>query len=142
MNIIVDCDEFISPLHFDSFNEPLDILESDERLSVFIATAGHVDYMADQQSLSSPQSVFWEAARQDELSSCRSNVTLGPLMDLPEGHKAVNLGFVYALKQSQTAAPRYKALLVFKNHAFATDSTWEETCSPVVDKSALRIFFP
>ena len=103
MNIIVDCDEFISPLHFDSFNEPLDILESGERLSVFLAAAGHVDYSVpatDQQSLSSPQSVFWEAARREELTSCRSNVTWGPLMDLSEGHKAVNLGFVYALKNN------------------------------------------
>ena len=55
----------------------------------------------------------------------------------------MNLGFIYTFKPGNGAAfpPRYKARLVFKNHKFATDSTWEESFSPVVDKSTLRLFF-
>ena len=63
-------------------------------------------------------------------------------MHLPPGHKAVNAGFVYAIKGGDGNTPlRYKARLVFKNHKFATNSTGEESFSPVVDKTTLRLFF-
>ena len=35
VNIIIDCDEFIPPLHFDSFVELFDIFGSGELVSVF-----------------------------------------------------------------------------------------------------------
>ena len=62
-------------------------------------------------------------------------------MQLPPGHKAVNLGFIYALKNSSDPKipARYKARIVFRNHKFATASTY--LFSPVVDKSTLRLFF-
>ena len=60
-----------------------------------------------------------------------------------EGHRAVNLGFVYALKHGagKDSPVRYKTRIVFKNHKFATSSTWEELFSPVVDKTTLQLFF-
>ena len=64
-------------------------------------------------------------------------------MLLPKGLKAVNLGFVYTLKHGagKDSPVRYKARIVFKNHKFATSSTWEESFSPVVDKTTIRLFF-
>ena len=64
-------------------------------------------------------------------------------MHLPPGHKAVNLGFIYALKPSANPKipPRFKARLVFRYHKFATTSTWEDSFSPVVAKTTLRLFF-
>ena len=57
------------------------------------------------------------------------------------GHRSVNLGFIYALKVNPKIPPRFKARLVFRNHKFATSSTWEDSFSPVVDKTTLRLFF-
>ena len=59
------------------------------------------------------------------------------------GKKAINLGFVYALKHggNPTLPVRYKARLVFRNHRFGTNSSWKDSFSPVVDKTTLRLFF-
>ena len=64
-------------------------------------------------------------------------------MHLPPGHRSVNLGFIYALKDSGNPKipQRFKARLVFRNHKFATQSTWQDSFSPVVDKTSLRLFF-
>ena len=54
----------------------------------------------DQESMSSPHAQQWESARQDELNSCRANAVWSEPMHLPPGHRSVNLGFIYALKDS------------------------------------------
>ena len=54
---------------------------------------------------------------------------------------SVNLGFVYALKDTGDGTPRYKARLVYKNHPFINTSTWDEVFSPVVNKDTIRLFF-
>ena len=86
--------------------------------------------------MNSPSAYLWEAERQEELNSCKTNAVWSKPMQLPPGHKAVNLGFVYAVKHSGDAnlPTRYKARIVFKNHKFATFSTWEGSFSPVIDK--------
>ena len=78
----------------------------------------------DVESLHSPQADKWEIAGQEELQSCKVNGVWSKPMLLPEGHKAVHLGFVYALKHSvgKDSPLRYKARIVFKNHKFATSS--------------------
>ena len=65
------------------------------------------------------------------------------LCTYPPGHTSVNLGFIYALKDSinPKIPQRFKARLVFRNHKFATSLTWEDSFSPVVDKTTLRSFF-
>ena len=97
----------------------------------------------DQVSMSSPHAQQWENARQNELNSCRANAVWSEPMHLPPGHKSANLGFIYALKDSGNPKipQRFKARLVFRNHKFATQSTWQDSFSPVVDKTSLRLFF-
>ena len=83
----------------------------------------------------------WEQARRVELQACEKNGTWGELTRVPQGKKVVNLGFVYNVKASvDGAGPRYKARLVYKNHPFINDSTWEQVFSPVVNKDTLRLF--
>ena len=76
-----------------------------------------------------------------ELQACEKNGTRGELTWVPRGKKIVNLGFVYNVKASvDGAGPRYKARLVYKNHPFINDSTWEQVFSPVVNKDTLWLF--
>ena len=68
-------------------------------------------------------------------------------MILPPGFTVtvVNLGFVYTNKYATPAhgnvtKPRYKARLVYRNHLFVDNSSWDEVFSPVIDKTTLWIF--
>ena len=65
--------------------------------------------------MSSRHVELWENARQQELHSCRANAVWSEPIRLPLGHKAVNLGFIYALKNSTDPKipPRFKARIVF-----------------------------
>ena len=93
----------------------------------------------DNESLSSPQAQQWENARQDELNSCRANAVWSEPVHLPPRQRSVNLGFIYALKDSVNPKipQRFKARLVFRNLKFATQSVWQDSFSPVVDKTSL-----
>ena len=83
----------------------------------------------------------WELARNVELQVCAKNDTWGELIQVPPGKKVVNLGFIYNIKASADGAvPRYKARLVYPNHPFINDSSWEQVFSPVVNKDMLRLF--
>ena len=147
--MLVSCDDVFPCIHFDDGHD------SPDRVSSFQATSydpvtpieslqtSPMVPSSDVESLHSPQADKWEIARQEELQSCKVNGVWSKPMLLPEGHKAVNLGFVYALKHSagKNSPVRYKARIVFKNHKFATSSTWEESFSPMVDKTTLRLFY-
>ena len=141
-HIVVDEDEYFPPIYFDI--PQIQHITDDDPLFVFLTSPGEINNdipVSDEKSLHSPFSDQWRRAREEELNACNLNVVWGPPISLPPGKQAVNLGFVYALKQLPDSKVRYKARLVFKNHPFATASTWEEVFSPVVDKSTLRLFF-
>ena len=95
----------------------------------------------DDKSIHLSFSDQWRRAQEEELQAYNINAVWGSPVTLPPGKHAVNFGFVYALKQLANSNVQYKARLVFRNHPFATTSTWEEVCSPVGDKSTLRLFF-
>ena len=99
----------------------------------------------DQESLNCPQATLWETARhvQEEQNACKANSVWSEPMKLPYGKKAANLGFIYVVKNGgdNSFLTRYKARLVFRNHKFATESSWEQSFSPVVAKTTLQLFF-
>ena len=145
--IVSSSDEYFPAMHFDehcvSMNVSTATVQPTHLFYPDTISNSPVTPKNDNESLRSPQAAQWEAARQEEINSCHANSVWSEPMPLPPGKKATNLGFIYALKHggNPNLPVRYKARLVFRNHKFATDSTWEDSFSPVVDKTTLRLFF-
>ena len=95
-----------------TFSQTQHTADEDDPLLVFLSFQGEINNnipTLDDKSLHSPFSDQWKRAREEELLACNLNFIWGPPITLPPCKQAVNLGFVYALKQLPNSNVRYKA---------------------------------
>jgi hypothetical protein len=88
-----------------------------------------------QKSCQSPNKDDWLAAVKLEMDTLDRMGCFGEQQQLPPGFKATNTSFLFVIKSNG----QKKARLVFRNNPYSAYST-EDTYSPVVDRTALRIF--
>ena len=94
-----------------------------------------------RQVLLSPQSVQWLKAESDEIHSLEKKQVLKAMV-LPEGHSLLSTRWIYRVKYSQDGTiSRYKARLVAKGYEQVLGIDYDETFSPVVRLTSLRIIF-
>ena len=81
----------------------------------------------------------WRKAMEEELRSIEENQTWS-LADLPAGHKAIGLKWVYKLKKDPTGAVvKHKARLVAKGYVQQQGIDFEEVFSPVARMKTVRL---
>lgn len=94
-----------------------------------------------EEAKSSPEADEWQRAMQDEYNSLIINKTW-ELVDLPQGRTLVDNKWVFALKRdSDNNIKRYKCRLVAKGFSQKAGIDFNETFSPVIKHSTLRLFF-
>lgn len=111
---------------------------------------GHFAFLVEPAKICEPTSFSeveksadknkWLAAMDEEVKSHKSNNTW-TLVDLPKDRKAITAKWVYKLKNVGTDNPRYKARLVARGYAQIPGVDFDETFSPVVRHTSLRIMF-
>nr|CAE04466.3 OSJNBa0029L02.7 [Oryza sativa Japonica Group] len=81
----------------------------------------------------------WRKAMEEELRSIEENQTWS-LADLPAGHKAIGLKWVYKLKKDPTGAVvKHKARLVAKGYVQQQGIDFEEVFAPVARMETVRL---
>ena len=81
----------------------------------------------------------WCAAMKDEIQSIQDNRTW-ELTDLPHGHKAIGLKWVFKLKKDETGAVvKHKARLVAKGYVQQAGVDFEEVFAPVARMESIRL---
>lgn len=91
------------------------------------------------EAMSSPESAEWKNAMSDEMNSLMENQTW-TLVDLPNGKKPLKTKWVFTVKRDTSGKlVRYKARLVAKGCSQQYGIDYEETFSPVVRYSTIRI---
>ena len=90
-----------------------------------------------RQALTGGESNLWKAAIDAEISVLKSHNTWDPEpINCPPGIKPINCNFIFKKKPDG----RYKARLVAKGYSQEQGVDFEESFSPVVNKSTLRTF--
>jgi hypothetical protein len=85
------------------------------------------------------KSKAWHAAMLDKLGSIRENKTWS-LVDLPRGHKAIGLKWVFKLKHDEHGeVVKHKAQLVAKGYVQRQGIDFDEVYAPVVRMESVRI---
>jgi hypothetical protein len=81
----------------------------------------------------------WVAAMEEELKSIRDNDTWA-LAELPRGHHAIGLKWVYKVKRDENGAiVKYKARLVAKGYVQWPGIDYEEAFAPVARLESVRL---
>jgi hypothetical protein len=81
----------------------------------------------------------WVAAMEEELKSIRDNDTWA-LAELPRGHHAIGLKWVYKVKRDENGAiVKYKARLVAKGYVQRPGIDYEEAFAPVARLESVRL---
>jgi hypothetical protein len=81
----------------------------------------------------------WHAAMMEELSSIKENKTWS-LVDLPRGHKAISLKWVFKLKHDeQRRVVKHKARLIAKGYVQRQGVDFEEVFAPVARMESVRV---
>jgi hypothetical protein len=85
------------------------------------------------------QDAAWRAAMQEEIDSVERNQTW-ELADLPHGHCAITLKWVYKLKRNEAGeVVKHKARLVARKFVQQEGIDFEEVFTPVVRMESVRI---
>lgn len=104
----------------------IDLLDDDEPKNV-------------SEALSCPAKDKWIKAMEDELVSMESN-KVWTLTDLPKGRRAIGNKWVLRIKRKADGSiERYKARLVAKGYTQQEGIDYEETFSPVVRVTSIRL---
>jgi hypothetical protein len=81
----------------------------------------------------------WHAAMVDELESIKENKTWN-LVNLPRGHKAIGLMWVFKLKHDEHGdIVKHKARLVVKGYVQRQGVDFEEVFAPVARMESVRV---
>ena len=92
-----------------------------------------------QEALESDHSKEWKTAADAEFGSLMENETW-ELVELPEGRKAVASKWVFCVKYDQHSnVDRFKSRLVVKGFSQKYGVDYDETYSPVVRFSSIRV---
>ena len=101
-----------------------------------LCTANEPSY---REELSLPTKGEWMDAMKDELSSMDKN-SVGELVDLPPGRKAIKNKWVLKVKRKADGSiDKYKARLVVKGFTRQEGIDYDETFSPVVRVASIRL---
>jgi hypothetical protein len=85
------------------------------------------------------KSMAWHTAMLDKLGSIRENKTWS-LVDLPRGHKAISLKWVFKLKHDEHGeVVKHKAQLVAKGYVQRQGIDFDEVYAPVARMESVRI---
>ena len=91
------------------------------------------------EALSSPAKDNWTKAMLDELDSMYKN-QVWELVDLPKGHKTIGNKWILKVKRKADGSiERYKARLIAKGYTQREGIDYEETFSPVVRITSIRL---
>lgn len=111
---------------------------------------GHFAFLVELGSENEPKSITeakndkncdkWITAMDEEIEAHKTNGTW-ELADLPNGRKAITAKWVFKLKGPGTENERFKARLVARGYAQVHGIDYDETFSPVVRHTSLRILF-
>jgi transposase InsO family protein len=105
-----------------------------EQLELHVVSANEPASLAEAEA--DPN---WRGAMQDELNAIVDNDTWS-LTDLPHGHRAIGLKWVYKLKRDeQGAIVRYKARLVAKGYVQRQGVDFDEVFAPVARLESVRL---
>ena len=91
-----------------------------------------------QDTIASTKSKQWKNAMNEEMRSLEENKTYS-LTQLPPGKQAVGDRWVYALKSDIDGSDKYKARFVAKGYSHKQGIDYEETFSPTVDMTSVRV---
>ena len=76
---------------------------------------------------------------EEEMTSIRENRTWS-LVDLPRGHRAIGLKWVYKVKRDENGnVAKYKARLVAKGYVQRPGIDFEEAFAPVAQLESVRL---
>lgn len=110
-----------------------------------MCTSSNPDYISDpvsvQDALSRPDKDKWIEAMQDELQAFDENQAWVPVEQLPSGKTLVQCKWVFKIKVNSDKSVRYRARLVAKGFTQKPGIDYEDTFSPVVRHSTLRLLF-
>jgi hypothetical protein len=85
------------------------------------------------------QSPCWKKAMQEEMASIEGNQTW-VLCDLPPGHRAINLEWVFKVKRDEKGTvAKHKARLVVKGYAQRRGIDYDEVFVPVARLDTVRL---
>jgi hypothetical protein len=85
------------------------------------------------------QDAAWRAAMQEEIDSVERNRTW-ELADLPQGHRAITLKWVYKLKRNEAGEiVKHKARLVVRGFVQQEGIDFDEAFAPVVRMESVRL---
>lgn len=111
---------------------------------VTYACGGHNSAIGNPKSvseaLSSPDSIFWKSAIEEELQSFEEN-QVWELVETERDVTVVDSRWVFKRKSSADGEVKYRARLVAKGFTQKYGIDYNETFSPVVRYSTLRILF-
>lgn len=105
--------------------------------AIMVAQTG--DPNSVKEALAGPKASEWRKAMEEEINSLYANNTWS-LVDLPAGRKAISNRWVFKTKyDSDGIISRYKARLVIRGCAQRKGIDYEETFSPVVRYTSIRM---
>jgi hypothetical protein len=85
------------------------------------------------------QDVVWQAAMQEEIDSVKRNQTW-ELADLPQGHRAITIKWVYKLKRNEAGdIVKHKARLVARGFVQQEGIDFDEVFTPVARMESVRL---
>lgn len=124
----------------------LTIFENEELEENYVAYALNAENYIDadipesvDDLVNHPDKDLWKSAMKEELEAMKRNNTWS-LVDLPPGRSAINCKWVFSLKRNQHGhITRYRARLVAKGCSQRKGLDFNETYSPVVKLTTLRI---
>ncbi|XP_047989810.1 uncharacterized mitochondrial protein AtMg00820-like [Leguminivora glycinivorella] len=110
-----------------------------------LCTSSNPDHITDpvsvRDALSRPDKDKWIEAMQDELQAFEENQAWMPVEQLPPGKTLVQCKWVFKIKVNSDKSVRYRARLVAKGFTQKPGIDYDETFSPVVRHSTLRLLF-